>query len=71
MWEQQLLSETSVGFQLEAAAALGGLLPLQQQGGLGGEDPVKAHAVIALSKALASHRSHPFFRYPQALNPKP
>ncbi|CDJ41483.1 bromodomain-containing protein, putative [Eimeria tenella] len=62
MWEQQLLSETSVASQLEAAAALGSLLPAQTQGGLLGDDPVKAHAVQALSKVLASHRWHPFFR---------
>ncbi|CDI80295.1 bromodomain-containing protein, putative [Eimeria praecox] len=66
MWEQQLLSETSAAFQLEAAAALGALLPQQQQQQqqqrLSSEDPVKSHAAIALSKALASHRWHPFFR---------
>lgn len=68
MWEQQLLSDISVASQLEAAAALGCFWPGDSQTGLGGEDPVVAHAVQALQKTLAFHRWHPFFRSVESSN---
>ena len=70
MWEQQLLSDVSVASQLEAAAALGCLSPAETQGGLGGDDPVVAHAIQALKRTLSFHRWHPFFRS-ATNNPKP